>query len=557
MADTAARRIMQNILTCAIRLYPSEKRAWGEAIVAESSSVTEFSAALSWTVGGLMVAFRAFFSRVFRRPAAKSEPALNGPAQVPPPLPWKLVLVCLAISGALLFVPDLRQGLSVIFSSWRDEFHPRDEAALWEKIGREAENKSDAAAMAVAAMRLPDPEGNRFDVAVRMAENAVAKDPSLTWTYYFLAQRRSDSRFRGSPHPELIQRLQEWDPQNAVPYLAEADEIAQTHEHDPQWRGRGSSKEEKIAHIRGRDPRWLALMDRAFAAPVYGAYFAQRLDLDLRVMQRLGVIDPQLATTAYFSGDVLPSILNWREYADLRLAQGEEAERAGKWEDAASEYWAVAQFGQRVCLGHKGEADVELLIARDLQERSFNHLQPVLLQLGRTKEAQVVAYAAQLQHAENEEMRAHDESETRRLLTFSLASGLLVHFCAILSAASVLLIAVALFTFAVRRAPSRFVRFGLTYAPLLLVLSCVGLLCAYHPYAAYYRSYLANPSAQDHESILNALLVSGVPQYVHSQTSVNDSHVYFWWAIVATGCATGIWLASRAVWRTLRHTHAH
>jgi hypothetical protein len=555
MADTAASRIMQNILTCAIRLYPPEKRAWGEAILAESNSVTEPSAALSWTVGGLMVAFRAFFSRLFQRPAAKNEPALTGPAQIPPPLPWKLVLVCLAISGSLLFVPDLRQALNVIFSSWRDEFLPKDETAMWEKIGREAESKGDAAAMAVASMRLSDPVGTRFDEAVRLAEHAVAEDPSLTWTYYFLVERRGDSRFRGSPHPKLTERLQNWDPQNAVSYLAGADEIAQTHEHDPQWRG--GSKEEKISHIRGRDPRWLELMDRALAAPVYDTYFARRLDLDLQVMQRLGVIDPQLATTAYFSADVLPSILNWREYADLRLAQGEEAERAGKWEQAASEYWAVAQFGQRVCLGHKGEEDVELVIARDLQERSFKHLQPVLLKLGRVQEAQSVAYAAQLQGAESEDMRAHDNSEMQRLLTFSLASGLLVHFCAIMSAASVLLIAFALFRFAVKRAPSRFVRFGLTYAPLLLVLSCAGLLCAYHPYAAYYRSYLANPSGQDHESILNVLLVSGVPQYVHSQTFADNSHIYFWWAMIATGSAIGIWLVSRAVWRTLRRSHAH
>ncbi|MGO9087715.1 MAG: hypothetical protein ACLQBK_21070 [Candidatus Sulfotelmatobacter sp.] len=552
MADTAANRIMQSILSCAIRLYPSEKRAWGEAILAESNSVIEPSAALSWTVGGLMVAFRAFFSRLFSRPAAKNEPALTGTAQIPPPLPWKLVVVCLAISGALLFVPDLRQGMSVIFSSWRDEFKTQDDTAMWEKIGREAESKGDAAAMAVAAMRLPDHEGARFDEAVRLAEQAVAKDPSLTWTYYFLAQRRSDSRFRGSPHPELTQRLQNWDPQNAVSYLAEADEIAQTYEHDPKWRGRGP-KEEKIAHIRGRDPRWLALMDRAFAAPVYDTYFARRLDLDLQVMQRLGVIDPQLAATAYLSAEVLPSILNWREYANLRLAQGEEAERAGKWEDAAGDYWAVAQFGQRVCLGHKGQTEVELVIARDLQERSFQHLQPVLLKLGRGQEAQTVAYAAQLQHAENDETRARDRSEWQRLITFSLASGLLVHICAILSAASLLLIAVALFTFAVRRTASRFIRFGLTCGSLLLVLSCTGLLCAYHPYAAYYRFYLANPSAQDHESILSVFLVSGVPQYLHA----GDIHIYFWWAVIAGGCAIGIWLVSRTVWKTLRRSHAH
>ena len=502
-----------------------------------------------------MVAFRAFFANLFRLPAARNEPTLTGSAPTPPRLPWKRAVMCLAISGALLFVPDLRQGLRVIFSSWRDEFRTQDGTAIWGKVGREADNNGDAAAMAVASMRMSSVEGVHFDDAVRLAEHAVAKDPSLTWIYYFLAERRNDSRFRGSPHPELIQRLQNWDPQNAVPYLAEADEIALLHEQDPQWRRRGS-KEAEISDIRRRDPRWLAMMDRAFGASAYDAYFARRLDLDLQVMQRIGIIDPQLATTSYFSADVLPRLQNMREYADWRFAQGEEAERAGHWEDAAIEYWGVAQFGQRVCLGHKGNTDVEVVIARGLQEESFKHLPPVLLELGRPQEAQVVAYAAQLQRMENEETAAHDKSEMQRLMTFSLANGLFVHLCAVLSAASIFLIAVAGFTFAVERAAqSRFVRLGLTYGPLLLVLSITGLLFAYHPYAAYYRSYLANPSAQDQESILDVFLVSGVPQYVHSQSFLGNIHIYFWWAIIATGCAIGIWLALKAVWRTMRQSH--
>jgi len=561
MADTLANRIMTRILTRAISLYPPQTRAWGEAVLAEAGSITEFSTALSWTVGGLMVALRAFFSRLFRRSAAKNEPALIGPPQVPPPLPWKLALVCLAISGGLLFVPELRQGLSVTFSSWRSELKLTDETALWEKIGREAESKGDDAAMAVAAMRLPDVEGARFDEAMRLAEHAVAKDPSLTWIYYFLAQRRVDSRFHGSPHPELAQRMQDWDPKNAVPYLVEADEIARAHYDDPQWRGRRSIsfyfyapiQQEEVARLRGRDPRWLELMDRAFEAPVYETYFDRRLDLDLQVMQRLDVMNPQRAMSAYFFNDPIPNLKNLHEYAALRVAQGEEAERAGQWENAASEYWIVAQFGQRMRLG--GKTDLEAVIARGLQETSFKRLQPLLFKLGRTQEAQTLAYAAQLQHAENEETRTHNNSVTQRLFTFSLVSALLVYICAIVLEASVLLMAVVLFMFAVRRAP-RFVRFSLTYAPLLLLLSCTGLLCAYHPYAEYYRSYLANPWARDHESVWNFLFLCNIPQEVHNQTSSAESVIYFWWGIIAAAGAIGIWLLSKAVWRTARHQHA-
>src|SRR5258708_26517125 len=115
--------------------------------------------------------------------------------------------------------------------------------------------------MAFAAMRLPGRKGEHFDEAVRLAERAVAKDPSLTWTYYFLTFR-SISGFRASAYPELAQRLQSWDPKNAIPYLAEADELARPHNDDPQWRRGSALSPEQIARIRGRDPRWLELMDR-------------------------------------------------------------------------------------------------------------------------------------------------------------------------------------------------------------------------------------------------------------------------------------------------------
>jgi len=550
MAEPITNRIAARVLKWAVQLYPPEKRVWGEAIVAEADPAAEFGAALSWMIGGLMVAFRAFVSRLFQRPAGKNETLLAGPAQIPAPVPWRLAVVCVAISAALLLVPDLREALSVTYSSWTSEFIPRDENAMWQKIAREAESKGDAPAMAFAAMRLPSPEGQRFDEAVRLAEGAVAKDPSLTWTYYFLALRRGDSRFHGSPHPELTERLQEWDSKNAVPYLAQADAIAGAHGGDLQWRMWNVSSDppmqEDVARLRGRDPRWLELMGRAFAEPTYDAYFDRRLNLELQVMQRLGVMDPQRAVNAYIFGNRLPNLVRWREYAALRVAEGEDAERAGQWENAANEYWAVAQFGQRVCLSGKSDAESELVVARRLQQSAFKHLQPVLLKLGRVQEAQAVAYAAQLQQAENDQTRARSTLKWQRFFTFSLASGLLVHFCAFVVAASVVLTGVLLITFSLRRAP-RFVRFGLTYTPLLLVLGCASLLCTYHPYAEYYRLYLANPSAQDHESIFNVLMVTGGPQYLTYWDFVARSDIYFWWAVIATLGALGIWLVSRAL----------
>jgi hypothetical protein len=497
-----------------------------------------------------MVALRAFFSRLFRRPAAKNEPALLGSPQVPPPLPWKLALVCLAISGGLLFVPDLRQGLSVTFSSWRSELKLSNETALWEKIGREAESNGDAAAMAVAAMRLGR-NGTRFDEAVRLAEHAVAKDPSLTWIYYDLTLYMGAPWFHASPHPELAQRLQEWDPQNAAPYLAEAEYIAHVHNNDPQWRVQWfynlytPVSQETLACFRRRDPRWLELMDRAFTAPVYSDYSDRRLNFDLQVMQRLGVMNPQRAMTAYLDDERTLNLLNLQEYAALRIAQGEEAERAGQLENAASQYWSVAQFGRHARLGGiSGYFDRD--IGWSLQEASYKHLQPVLLKLGRVQEAQAVVDASQLQHVERDEMHEHVRSEWQRFETFSVVNALFIHICAIVTEASVLLMAVAFVAFALRRAP-RFVRFTLTYAPPLLLLSCIGLLGAYHPYAEYYKLYLAYHPARDFESVVNFLMLSDVLQ------NGTITPVHFWWAILAVTGTIGIGLASRAVWRTTQH----
>jgi hypothetical protein len=555
VANNLATRIAHRVLQWAVGLYPPEKRAWGEAILAEGESATELGEALSWMIGGLMVAFRAFFSRLIHRSAVKNEPVLIGPAQVPPPIPWKLAFVCLAISGALLFVPDLRQALSVTFSSWRSEFAPRDETATWEKLGREAEARGDAEAMAFVAMRLPDVNGDRFDEAVSLAEHAVAKDPSLTWTYYFLAQRRGDSRFHGSAHPELTQHLQEWDPRNAVPYLAEADEIARGHRNDPQWRGLpgftfdSPFQPEDLARIRARDPQWRDLMDKAFAAPAYENYSDRRLNLEPQVMQRLGMSSPQFAMGAsFYRWWSHPSGL--REYAILRFAEGAEAERAGQWEKAANDYWAVAQFGQRMLLGER--RDPEAGSARSLQEAAYEHLQPVLAKLGREQEAQTVAYAAQLQRAENEDTRARARAEVQRFFTFSLANGLLVHVCALVFGASVVLIALLLLTFTFNRAPG-FVRLGLTYAPLLVMVGSAGLLYTYHPYAELYRSYLANPSALDRESIFNALVVTGISRYAQDYWVLRVLNpTTFWWAVIAALGAICIWLVSRS----LRHRPA-
>src|SRR5271157_5718368 len=76
-------------------------------------------------------------------------------------------------------------------------------------------------------------EGDR-EASFRLAEQAVSRDPKLTWVLYHVL-----NRFRAVKEPALAQRFQEWvrklkeaDPDNALPYLLQAEILR---EQDPKW----------------------------------------------------------------------------------------------------------------------------------------------------------------------------------------------------------------------------------------------------------------------------------------------------------------------------------
>ena len=81
-------RFAAGVLQWATRLYPPEKREWGEAILAESYEVTGAGPKLRWTLGGLNMALRAFLSNLFsfgsKRPGLDS-----GPQGAIAPIPWE------------------------------------------------------------------------------------------------------------------------------------------------------------------------------------------------------------------------------------------------------------------------------------------------------------------------------------------------------------------------------------------------------------------------------------------------------------------------------------
>jgi formylmethanofuran dehydrogenase subunit E len=83
-----------------------------------------------------------------------------------------------------------------------------------EALARRAEQKQDAEALVFVAVRHWEASER-----VRLAEEAVRLDQNLTWVYAMV--------YACSPRPseldQRVQKLERWDPQNALPYLITAE----------------------------------------------------------------------------------------------------------------------------------------------------------------------------------------------------------------------------------------------------------------------------------------------------------------------------------------------
>ncbi len=506
--QTAESTITERALRWAADLYPPEQRAWGEAILAESYSVAGLGPRLWWTIGGLTMALRIYLENLFN-PAKKSAP-LGSAAEAPaPPIPWKRVMACFAIAAALFLFPDFRQGLSLVVYSWHGYRDPQ--ITSWQKLGREAKNKGDAAAMAYAAMRLP------LDQAIPLAQRAVTKDPSLTWVHYFVHGNNyaasKDSRVR---RLQLLTALSKWDPDNAVPYLAIA----------------ANASSQPNAY---KDPQWLAAMNNAVAAESYDSYFPRRLALQRKLNKTPSVHDTLGNIAGYWIQTPWVSPLN--EYATFLQRQAEASGSRDVWEESATQLWALANLGSRIHLNALSFG--ERYDSSEMQEVAFAHLQPVLLKLGRTREAQSVSYAAQLVAAERARSMPPNILDDHFLETSAVAA----HLLTLLIMISSLLLAIAAVLFAWQKSASGFARMVLTHSPMILVASCVAFLGVSYPYARAADAFLTNP--MDFDAILRLASLSLV-QPLQINWFLFPRALYFWWSVIVLGTALSLWMALRA-----------
>jgi hypothetical protein len=406
---------------------------------------------------------------VFRAVKAEELPVWQQRGILSPKRPW--VWTALILSLALLALAGFRQALTTVSLPLKTDllqegfFSPRTLG----QIEHQAIAQSDARALAFVALHHPD-----VNEAARAAEKAIAMDAHLTWISARFARAYP---LEHNPAP-WIARLKAWDPDNAFPYLLEAGAFFDKASSAAGWMSRPPLEQRRAM---ANESDILLPMQKAFAAPKYDNYAAQRFELDRAVFQQQGWDRPDLLMFAEASRP-FPNLLATRTYAQyLVMDVGGAADKAGRNEEAAAQYRTVAQFGVRMQRASSGL--IERLIAMGIRQLSYEHLSPLLRRQGRTEEAVLLeSQLADLHDAFGfaREHRSEDGAAVRAA-PLVLISGVAVLVFAV--ATLTWLSSVALLRWK-ENASSLLNHFAsvASLAPPLLLLASLSLYGTYYPY---------------------------------------------------------------------------
>jgi hypothetical protein len=313
---------------------------------------------------------------VFHAVKAAQLPVWQQSGILSPRRPW--VWTALILSLALFALFGFRQALATLSiplgNSWSDRVFS---ARTLDHIERQAIAHADSRALAFVALHHPD-----INVAAGAGEKAITLDAHLTWISARFAQAQTPAL---NPAP-WIARLKAWDPDNAFPYLLEADRFLETRSFGGPWERRGAALLPPRVIVSESDFR--LPMQKAFAAPRYDSYASQRFELDRTILQQQGWDRPDLLIQTVGSRPI-PNLQAIRTYAEfLVMDLGENAEKAGRFQDATEQYQTAAQFGVHMQQAAPG---IERLIAMAIRQRSYEHIVALLRLQGRAEEAALLA----------------------------------------------------------------------------------------------------------------------------------------------------------------------
>ena len=562
-----------------VGLWPEETKQWGRAFEAELPEITTPLASVRWVLGGgILLAketLRSFMKSLWRPlgvPASDGSSSLPDGSGPTPRLPRVFAGIFLLGSLAMLCLPEVRASLasSVLLSRLGVEeyMHQRN----IQRLRREARTNHDPQLLAFLSLALSYDAGH-----FQLADEAIRRDPSLTWIDYSEAWWNYQDPDRGRfLSDERIERLQKFDPQNGAPYLLTAEVSShpvKSAYYDNLHRSALNDTESWELQV-ARDPAWLAAMDRVFSAPEFHDYSATQLALVRQVSERYR-LSAQDVTDALFPD--FWDYSNIKAYSRFLTERGDEAARNRKWAAAVQDYEKIEKFAEKCAK----EEESGGWFAADIGSKVAPKLQAALEASGQTTEAQIAA----AQSAQWSETITARRLKIRQRAPFSWrgpfdpwdgsapspwlrveGAGFLINLAVLFILAAFPLTMAALFSAGSaasfsRRILGRFYRvvcWAADAAPILLLCSFALLLVAYYPYA----SRLQNGASR--EDIVAAAMVTGalprpVGILVFNLLYIR-SRYYFWMGLTAVlsavvlallyrWCENGAFLTEMSNWK--------
>jgi hypothetical protein len=307
-----------------------------------------------------------------------------------------------------------------------------------------------------------------------------------------------------------------------VPYLLEAYAL------DPSSIGtlyqHGAPKDADFEAVES-DSKWMALMERAYGAPRYDSYFQRRYRLTRAVWNREKNLSPAIYLSGLWSHTV-PSLLNLRMFADVKIHEAQKARAAGDLKRAKSLLDEVDSFGIRMADG--SETDIEKLIAWVLSRSASKEMAVLYSSSGKMEdERRVTAHLDQIEERFKEMRLTHNPATNARVQIFRRKAmmvqgfGTLAVVAVFAALAGILLL--ELFPRKIRSAKPiwrRAASLVADYAPTVVLVACSAFLVSFLPFQRAIAEYRASsPVLPSEERLMDAMRgLFQIPQYV---TGVN------------------------------------
>jgi len=533
-------------LGCAVRYWPEENRAWGLALAAEIDETANAFETVRWSLGGIMFFTRSVLSSAWKWMKLPAGSSLSGGPEGSPLHPKRsrvFTAAVLATAALLLILPEGREAIRTVRSSWRGYELSGSDARMLDELAARAEKEKDAGTLAFAALSTLDRTRG-----AAWTERAVELDPQYIWVY--------GARYHGPrmdpPKEEWLTRLRAADPGNAVPELLTADALAQPrlaplYEH--------GVKKDGPRELLGSNPEWMALMESAFTAPRYDSYFQRHYQLARTVWNRERTLPPTIVLYGMWQ-HAFPSLFNIRTYSEIEIAKAQKARKEGDSKRAESLLSGMDAFGMR--MADANGADIEKLIGLAIARSANKEMANLYEAPDKTEDAQRVAKRLeQIEGRIQESRRALNLSRNaraqafRKEAVFVQAFGTLSVLAAFATLAGILLL--ELWPGRIRNAKTIWRRaacWAADYAPTTLLVASGAFLVSFLPFQSAFEEYRTSNFVFGDEQVLTDAMWSlfEIPSHVAGV----DGAVELWYFVTIALSALLVIVLARGFYRMRR-----